>query len=64
MAGFRIRESEGEKRLYGGDEYGWIQDNPPPPPNPSDQAKVFATQEEADAFIKKFALKAAAEAAP
>ena len=64
MPGFRIREKEGEKRLYAGDTLGWVQDNPPPPPDPAEQAKLFATQEEADKFIAQFGLKAVTEPAP
>jgi hypothetical protein len=64
MAGFRIRESGGDKRLYCGPDLGWIQDNPPPPPKPADLAVVYDTKEAAEKAIVQGGIKAVIEYVP
>ena len=56
-----LKEAGGQKRYYGGDPVGWIENPPADPPPPVDQAKRFATREEAEAFALSHSMKAAAE---
>jgi hypothetical protein len=46
------------KRLYCGPDVGWVEETPPAPPTPEEQAQGFTDKVSADAYAQKYGIKA------